>query len=92
MAKRVPLPAVVRAGTSRPTPQRLVVNSDPVWVISRRFPGLVFWFGRYTRSWWALVRVPPGRRLVEATDTDQLTRAVLEARTWPWPRTAAGIR
>ncbi|MCO5994859.1 hypothetical protein [Actinoallomurus rhizosphaericola] len=57
------------------------MNPDPAWVISQRFPGLIFWFGRSTRSWWAVVRVPAGWRLVEAADTDQLTRAVLEART-----------
>ncbi|MCO5968522.1 hypothetical protein [Actinoallomurus soli] len=50
-------------------------------MISRRFPGLVFWFGRFTRSWWALVPVPVGWRLVEAADADDLTRAVLEAQT-----------
>ncbi|GAA4634080.1 hypothetical protein GCM10023196_074190 [Actinoallomurus vinaceus] len=88
MDERVPLSAVVRMGASRPARQRLVMNPDQAWVISRRFPGLVFWFGRCTRSWWALVWVPSGWRLVEAADTDQLTRAVLEARTWPWPRTA----
>ncbi len=62
------------------------MTPDPVVVLRRRFPGLVFWYGPRTGSWWALVPTPPvGRRLVEAADPDRLTRAVIEAHTWPWP-------
>lgn len=58
---------------------------DPVKVIRRRFPGLVFWFGRRTGSWWALIPPPVGWRLVEAVDVEELTRAVVQAQSWPWP-------
>lgn len=61
------------------------VEVDPVIVFRRRFPGLVFWYGSLTRSWWAMVRVPSGLRLVEAMDADELTQAVLTAATWPYP-------
>ncbi|MEV5748978.1 hypothetical protein AB0L00_14270 [Actinoallomurus sp. NPDC052308] len=54
-------------------------------VLRRRFPGLVFWYGLRTRSWWAMVRVSQGWRLVEAVDADELTQAVLMAATWPYP-------
>ncbi|MEV5708293.1 hypothetical protein [Actinoallomurus sp. NPDC052274] len=54
-------------------------------MLRRRFPGLVFWYGHRTRSWWATVRVLEGWRLVEAMDPDELTRAVLTAATWPYP-------
>ncbi|GAA0345940.1 hypothetical protein NE235_29050 [Actinoallomurus spadix] len=80
--RRVP-PAV----TSREPSSGSWASPDPAWVISQRFPGLIFWFGRCTRSWWALVRTPAGWRLVEAADADELTRAVLDAHTWPWPGT-----
>lgn len=58
---------------------------DPVIVLRRRFPGLVFWYGFRTRSWWAMVRIPSGWRLVEAVGADELTQAVLTAATWPYP-------
>jgi hypothetical protein len=58
---------------------------DPVTVLRRRFPGLVFWYGLRTRSWWAMVRISRGWRLVEAMDADELTQAVLTAATWPYP-------
>lgn len=61
------------------------VGADPVIVLRRRFPGLVFWYGSCTRSWWAIVRVSQGWRLVEAMDGYELTQAVLTAATWPYP-------
>lgn len=80
-----------RASASVPEPDRQVhgpsrvQTADPATVLRRRFPGLVFWFGTCTRSWWAVVRVPAGWRLVEAVDDDELTRAVLAAAPWPYP-------
>ena len=61
------------------------MNTDPAAILRRRFPGLVFWFGPYTRSWWALIPPPTGWRFVEAMDPDELTRAIIQARSWPWP-------
>lgn len=68
------------------------MTCDAFRVLARRFPGLVFWFGPRTRSWWALVPCPTGWRLVEAIDPDELTRAVLHADSWPWPSPAGGAR
>lgn len=65
---------------------RAVAGLDPVAVMRRRFPGLVFWRGRYTGHWWALVYVASGWRLIEALDIEDLTKAMREAETWPWPR------
>lgn len=60
-------------------------GGDPAAVLARRFPGTVCWFGPPTGSWWAVVRVSCGWRLVEAVAPEELTRAIIEARTWPWP-------
>jgi hypothetical protein len=68
------------------------MTPDPGSVLRRRFPGLVFWFGRSTGSWWALVPLPEHWRLVEAVDPDELTRAVISAQSWPWPSPSGGAR
>jgi hypothetical protein len=57
--------------------------ADHFGVLRRRFPGLVFWYGARTGRWWALVYAASGWRLVEARDAEELTRAVVEADTWP---------
>ncbi|WP_345433988.1 hypothetical protein [Actinoallomurus vinaceus] len=63
------------------------MSTDAIGILRRRFPGLVFWYGRHTGSWWALIPPPAGWRLVEALDPDELTRAVLQCASWPWPPT-----
>jgi hypothetical protein len=68
------------------------VNADALSVLTRRFPGWMIWFGERTRSWWALVPPPAGWRLVEAADAEELTRAIIEAQSWPWPSPAGGAR
>lgn len=60
-------------------------------MLARRFPGLMFWFGDATRSWWALLPPPAGWRLVEAADADELTRAIIKAQSWPWPSPGGGV-
>lgn len=80
-----------RASTAVPEPDQALCGltraeaSGPAAMLRRRFPGLVFWFGPRTRSWWAVVRIRSGWRLVEAVDADELTRAVLAAAAWPYP-------
>jgi hypothetical protein len=59
-------------------------------VLARRFPEVVFWFGEQTRSWWAVLPPPAGWRLVEAINADELTRAIIEAQSWPWPSPSGG--
>ncbi|MCO5997532.1 hypothetical protein [Actinoallomurus rhizosphaericola] len=61
------------------------MSVDVLAVLSRRVPGTPIWFGAYTRSWWALIPPPVGWRLIEALDPEELTRAIINARSWPWP-------
>ncbi|MCO5993010.1 hypothetical protein [Actinoallomurus rhizosphaericola] len=58
---------------------------DALAVLTRRFPGVVIWFGAATRSWWAMVWISGRWRLVEAMDPEELTKAILSAATWPYP-------
>jgi hypothetical protein len=46
-------------------------------VLARRFPGVLVWFGPYTRRWWAMVSPPRQPRLLEASDPDELTRLLI---------------
>ncbi|GAB3959618.1 hypothetical protein GCM10029978_007040 [Actinoallomurus acanthiterrae] len=64
-----------------------LVSPDPTTmaILTNRFPGVLLWFGESTRSWWAMVWVSWGWRLVEATDVEELTRAIIQADTWPRP-------
>ncbi len=48
------------------------------------------WYGKHTGSWWALVWLRRGPRLLEAVSAGQLQEALWQAETWPWPR--AGYR
>lgn len=61
-----------------------------VAILTCRFPGVALWFGEATGSWWALVRVSRGWRLVEAADVEELTRAIIQAETWPRPPAVGG--
>ncbi|GAA4619984.1 hypothetical protein GCM10023196_002200 [Actinoallomurus vinaceus] len=63
----------------------LTSNPAAVAILTHRFPGVPLWFGEATRSWWALARVSWGWRLVEAADVEELTRAIIQADTWPRP-------
>lgn len=53
--------------------------------LERDFPGSVVWYGEGTGSWWAMVRLRSGPRLVEAVSADELRQAIPQAPTWPWP-------
>lgn len=66
-----------------------------VWEIGRRavaraveqeFPHVTAWYGAATAAWWALVPLREGARLVEADIPRELREAIVNARTWPWPR------
>ncbi|GAB3960905.1 hypothetical protein GCM10029978_011650 [Actinoallomurus acanthiterrae] len=67
-------------------------SPDPttVAILTYRFPGVSLWFGETTGSWWALVRVSRGWRLVEAADVEELTRAIIQAESWPRPSAVRG--
>jgi hypothetical protein len=67
-------------------------NAEMLPILNRRFPHALIWFGERTGSWWALVPPPAGWRLVEAIDGEELTRAIVQAQSWPWPSPAGGPR
>ena len=54
--------------------------------IEREYAGVLAWYGEATGSWWAMVRVGRGVRLVEALNPQELCQAIRGARGWPWPR------
>ncbi|POM24464.1 hypothetical protein BTM25_30930 [Actinomadura rubteroloni] len=45
-----------------------------------QFPGVRVWYGKATRSWWALVPLGGGSRLLEAAAPQTLRDAILNAR------------
>jgi hypothetical protein len=56
--------------------------------IRQQFPGVRAWYGQATGSWWALVPVRGGPRLVEALNPRELREAIENAAGWPWPTPA----
>jgi hypothetical protein len=51
--------------------------------LSRRFPGVVVWFGFATRHWWAMVATAGRWRLVEANGSHDLSRLIDSVRARP---------
>jgi hypothetical protein len=47
--------------------------------------GAVCWWGRSTRTFWALVESEDGKRLVEALSPRELVTAIKHPEGWPWP-------
>ncbi|MQY02885.1 hypothetical protein [Actinomadura macrotermitis] len=45
------------------------------------FPGVRVWYGKATRSWWALVPLNAGPRLIEAPTPQRLRDSIMSART-----------
>ena len=56
--------------------------------IEHDFPEVTAWFGTATRTWWAMVPIGTGWRLVEAVDPVELREAIRQRAIWPWPRSA----
>ena len=52
--------------------------------VAERF-GVPCWLGRFTRTYWALVRSRDGWRLVEAVTVQELAMAIRRPEGWPWP-------
>ncbi|MFC5752178.1 hypothetical protein [Actinomadura rugatobispora] len=64
-----------------------VLDGRPVTdVIQEQFPGVWAWYGQATGSWWALVPLRDGPRLVEAINPGELRYALKKPAGWPWPR------
>lgn len=49
--------------------------------LQEQFPGVRVWFGEATGSWWAMVPLRLGPRLVEADTVQQLRDAILSIRS-----------
>jgi hypothetical protein len=60
--------------------------------IQQQFPGVRAWYGQTTGSWWALVPLRGGSRLVEALNPHELREAIENATGWPWPKTGSSTR
>jgi hypothetical protein len=70
----------------------LISVTDATAIMTRRFPGMVIWFGGHTRHWWAMVHVQGRWRLVEASGHEELTSAIVDTSRDQWPpaRATAG--
>jgi hypothetical protein len=55
---------------------RAIPSQVSAAVLERRFPGVVAWYGRSTRRWWAMVSAGGTDRLIEAASPDELAAAI----------------
>lgn len=60
--------------------------------IEQEFPEVKAWFGMATRTWWAMVPIGAGWRLVEALSPAELREAIRKRAIWPWPQNAGLLR
>ncbi|GAA2456668.1 hypothetical protein GCM10010191_90120 [Actinomadura vinacea] len=60
--------------------------------IREEFPGVWAWYGHATGSWWAMVPLRCGPRLVEALNPRELRDAIENAANWPWPKNGSSLR
>ncbi|MEU8796983.1 hypothetical protein [Spirillospora sp. NPDC048819] len=62
-----PTPAAMRAATARG--------------LQAQFPGVRVWYGEATGSWWAMVPLHGGPRLLEAASPQQLRDEIMSVRS-----------
>jgi hypothetical protein len=62
-----PMPAAMRAATAR--------------TLQEQFPGVRVWYGKATGSWWAMVPLRDGPRLLEAPAPQQLRDEIMSLRS-----------
>lgn len=62
-----PTPAAMRAATARG--------------LQEQFPGVRVWYGEATGSWWAMVPLRDGPRLLEAPSPQQLREEIMSLRS-----------
>ncbi|WP_067801689.1 hypothetical protein [Actinomadura formosensis] len=62
-----PTPAAQRAATARG--------------LQQQFPGVRVWYGEATGSWWAMVPLREGPRLLEAPSPQQLREEIMSLRS-----------
>ncbi|MFC4906382.1 hypothetical protein [Actinomadura gamaensis] len=67
------------AGREEPPPAAL--REAMARGLQEQFPGVRVWYGEATGSWWAMVPLRSGPRLVEASTSQQLREQILSARS-----------
>ncbi|WP_131740370.1 hypothetical protein [Actinomadura roseirufa] len=67
------------AGRDEPTPAAL--RAATARGLQEQFPGVRVWYGESTGSWWAMVPLREGLRLLEAPTPQQLREEIMSART-----------
>ncbi|MFD0851427.1 hypothetical protein ACFQ07_04315 [Actinomadura adrarensis] len=66
------------AGPEEPTPAE--ARAAAVRSLQGQFPGVRVWYGNSTGSWWALVPLREGPRLIEATTPQEIRDTILRLR------------
>ncbi|WP_067461668.1 hypothetical protein [Actinomadura macra] len=66
------------AGREEPTPAAL--RAATARGMQEQFPGVRVWYGESTGSWWALVPLREGPRLLEAPSPQELREEIMSAR------------
>lgn len=61
-----------------------VPGAAVVGEVAERY-GVPCWWGRHTRTFWALVPADGRLRLVEALTVRELVTAITHPCGWPWP-------
>ncbi|MFI0354100.1 hypothetical protein [Actinomadura sp. 9N407] len=67
------------AGHEEPTPAQL--RAATARSLQGQFPGVRVWFGEATGSWWALVPLRSGPRLLEGPTPQDIRDLILRARS-----------
>ncbi|RFS85690.1 hypothetical protein D0T12_11865 [Actinomadura spongiicola] len=67
------------AGRDEPTPAAL--RAATARGLQEQFPGVRVWFGEATGSWWAMVPMRTGPRLVEAPTPQELREELMSLRS-----------
>jgi hypothetical protein len=66
------------AGNEEPTPAQ--ARAATARGLQGQFPGVRVWYGEATGSWWALVPMRDGPRLIEAPTPQEIREAILRMR------------
>ncbi|GLZ04444.1 hypothetical protein Acsp03_19100 [Actinomadura sp. NBRC 104412] len=66
------------AGHEEPTPAE--ARAATVRSLQSQFPGVRVWYGEATGSWWAMVPLRSGPRLVEAPTPQEIRDIILHLR------------
>ncbi|NKZ05884.1 hypothetical protein [Actinomadura latina] len=68
------------AGRDEPTPAAL--RAATARALQETFPGVRVWYGEATGSWWAMVPLRDGPRLLEAPSAQQLREEIMSLRSF----------